>query len=144
MHTLLQDVRFGLRMLSRSPGFTAVAVITLALGIGVNTATFSMINAERSIPKRFTNPEELVCLQAATREDERTRVGALDYLDWCEQAESFTDIALFNDGPVFLSGIDPVAYVGVSIVLLTVAALAGFFPVRRATKVDPMVALRCE
>jgi len=104
MGTLFQDIRYGARMLAKSPGATAIALITLALGIGVNTATFSMINAERSIPKRFTNPEELVCLHAATREDERTRVGALDYLDWCEQAESFTDIALFSGGPAFLSG----------------------------------------
>src|ERR1039458_3046014 len=67
MKSLLQDIRFGLRMLRKSPGFTAVAIITLALGIGANTAIFSLINAImlRSLPVK--DPEQLVELNWVSR-----------------------------------------------------------------------------
>src|SRR5919112_3015676 len=84
--TLLQDVRYGLRMLARSPGFTLVSVVSLALGIGVNTAVFSLFNAVllREVPV-VKAQERLVWLRAPSSYP--------DYLDYREQAQGFEGMA---------------------------------------------------
>ncbi|UCF32599.1 MAG: ABC transporter permease [Phycisphaerales bacterium] len=104
MNSLLQDIRYGVRMLAKNPGFTAIALITLALGIGVNTGMYSVIHAIRSIPQRFPDSDALVFLWRPTEFYQRGWISALDFLDWREQSESFSDMAIYSQSPLILTG----------------------------------------
>ena len=101
LEEITQDLRYGLRLLRKSPGFTVVAVLTLALGIGANTAIFSVVNAVllKSLP--FKDPEQLVMVWnrgAAAAGGDRTPLAVADLLDWRAQNRSFADIAAFQLG----------------------------------------------
>jgi putative ABC transport system permease protein len=94
MGTLLQDVRFGLRMLLKSPGFTALAVLALSLGIGANTAVFSVAIAFLKKPVALPNLDRLVAVLALAP-DQTTGwndVSPADYLEWKKQAQSFEEM----------------------------------------------------
>ena len=92
MTTLWQDIRYGLRMLTRRPGFTMIAIITLTLAIGTNSAVYSVFHALKSIPDRFEDPDTLVLLWRLTERSERTQVSAPDFFDWRDQAKCFSDM----------------------------------------------------
>ena len=95
MGALIQDLRYGLRMLAKNPGFTAVAVLTLALGIGANTTIFSVINATllKSLP--YPDTDRLV-LVWANYHNYYNIVSAPNYWDWRRQNHVFEDMALFD------------------------------------------------
>ncbi len=105
MYTLLQDLRYAVRMLVKSPGFTAVAVITLALGIGANTAIFSIIDAVLLRPLPFTNPDQLVRLYETESAPGRYPLTGPDFIDWKTQNHTFQDMTLIGwPRPQNLSG----------------------------------------
>jgi putative ABC transport system permease protein len=93
MNTLLQDLRYGLRMLAKKPGFAFVAVLTLAIGIGANTAIFSVVNGVllKSLP--FPEPERLVVLTETSKEVAVLSVAYPNYLDWQAQQTVFESMA---------------------------------------------------
>jgi len=98
MGAFWQNIRYGLRMLARSPGFTAVAVLTLALGIGANTAIFSVVNAVLLRPLPYKDPDRLVRIWE-TRPGQafpRTVISQGEYLTWREQARSFEQLAIID------------------------------------------------
>ncbi len=99
---LLQDLRHGARSLRRSPGFTAVAVIALALGIGANTAVFSVVNAVLLRPLAYRDPGRLVTLL----HDGSNPVAVANYLDWRDQSRSFETIAAADYWRPNLTGVD--------------------------------------
>jgi putative ABC transport system permease protein len=98
MRTLLQDVRYGARMLLKKPGFTFVAVLVLALGIGANTALFSVVNGVLLRPLPYSDPERIVTLWERNERDgiARDDVSPANFLDWQERAQSFSEIAFAN------------------------------------------------
>src|SRR5690349_7751809 len=98
MGALWQDLRYGLRMLVKNPGFTAVAVLTLALGIGANTATFSVVDAVLLKPLPYKRAERLVMVweQNPERGWFRNIVSAANFLDWRKQNDVFTQMAAVN------------------------------------------------
>src|SRR5438067_1475606 len=98
METFFQDVRFAFRNLKKTRGFTAVAVITLALGIGANTAIFSVINAVLLQPLPFHQPGELVRLYETEAAPGQFPFAGPDFLDWKAQNKTFQDMTLFGWG----------------------------------------------
>ena len=104
MRTLLQDVRYALRTLSKSPGFTLVAVLALALGIGANTAIFSVVKAVLLSPLPYPDPERLVWVRETHREIPDEPASAPNYNDWRTQANSFEGLAAYADTALTLTG----------------------------------------
>ena len=98
----LKDVRYGVRGLLRTPGFTAVAVVTLALGIGANTAVFSVVNAVLLRPLAYQDPDRLVTLL----HDGNGPVAVANYIDWRDQSRSFDTMAAAEYWGVNLTGGD--------------------------------------
>ena len=107
MNSLLQDLKYGLRMLARNPGFTAVAVLTLALGIGGTTAIFSVVNAVLLRPLPYKDPGRLVSLWAKFPFWGFSGPGAVtdpDYVQWEKQNQVFERIAAFRGQTSNLTG----------------------------------------
>ena len=117
MQTLWQDLRYGLRMLSKNPVFTAVAVLTLALGIGVNTAIFSIVNGVLLQPLPYPHSEELVMVaRTAPAFDHPVPVSGPNFLDWRKLATQFRGLAGFDGrGFTIMLGNEPEHVLGAAI-----------------------------
>src|ERR1700674_5810014 len=107
MDTLLKDIRYGLRSLLKQPAFAIIAVLTLALGIGANTAIFSMVNALLLKPLPFPNLDRIVALwdKVPSRGVERNEVALANYLDWRAQNKSFEQLGVYRWWSTNLTGI---------------------------------------
>ncbi len=107
MNALMQDLRYGIRMLARSPGFTAAAVLTLALGIGATTALFTVVRSVLLIPLPFKDPARLLRLYEHTFDD-KSRFGMSGggvFAEWKKQSHGFSDLAILKSWPTYnLSG----------------------------------------
>ncbi len=110
MAGLVRNLRFTFRLLAKSPGFAVVAVLALALGIGANTAIFSVVYGSVLAPLPYTNPDQLVAIWSKVNGD-RYQVAAADFLDWQRAASSFQDMAAFVEQPFNLSSKQEPEYV---------------------------------
>jgi len=104
MGNLWQDVRYGLRVLLKNPGFTAIAILTLALGIGANTALFSVVNGVLLSPLPFPNPDELVAVYAKSPNFQESSISYLNFLDWQKDNHSFGSLCAFRSDDFNMTG----------------------------------------
>jgi putative ABC transport system permease protein len=151
LETLLQDVRYGLRTLVKSPGFTAVAILTLALGIGANTAIFSVVYAVLLKPLPFANPEQLVSVFEARPQEGIATTGTSypNFEEWREQNNVFSELAGNQAHDLTLTGHGEPSTVSTAVVtaelfsLLEAKPLAGrtFFPEDGKEGAPPVVIL---
>jgi predicted permease len=104
METLLQDIRYGVRMVVKSPGFAVIAILTLALGIGANTALFSVVNGVLLNPLPYEQPDRLVAVYSKTNEFSHASISYPNFLDWVREQHSFSEMAAFRQDDYNLTG----------------------------------------
>src|SRR5262245_61464694 len=104
MESFIQDLRFGVRMLVKNPSFTLIAVLTLALGIGANTAIFSVVNAVLLRPLSYQEPQQLVMVWETDKNNAPTLVAPANLTDWIEQSQSVTRLAALRSWDANLTG----------------------------------------
>ena len=131
MHNLFQDFRYGLRTLRKNPGFAMGAILVLALGIGANTAIFSVVNAVLLRPLPFPNPEQLVQIwhtppQASFPGMKEFAVSAANYLDWAAENHVFQQMSIYTWSSYNLTGKGEPQFVSAR------AVSSDFFPVLQA------------
>jgi predicted permease len=107
LETAAQDLRYGLRMLRRTPLVTALAVLTLAAGLGANTAIFSAVNTALLRPLPYPDPDRLVVVWGSRPQRQGTPVSATNFLDYQEQSRAFEHMATFHAAGFVLTGGEP-------------------------------------
>jgi predicted permease len=122
----MNDLRFACRQLLKNPGFTVVAVLTLALGMGGSTAIFSLINGVILRPLPLFEPERLVSVLTQVGDSRPTQTSYSSYLDWREQCTTFEDLAIYDPSSCLLTGGEEPERVGATL------TSASFFSVLRA------------
>ncbi len=129
MQTLWQDVRYALRTLAKNFGFTAVAIVTLALGIGANTALFSIVNGVLLNPLPYEHAEQLVAVYAKTVEFKTSSISYPNFLDWQRENNSFAALAAFRSDTFNLTGEGEAEHLRGNMVTATFFPVLGVQPV---------------
>jgi len=106
METFLQDLRYGLRMLAKSPGFAAIAILTLALGIGANTALFSVVNGVLLTPLAYPKSGELVAIYGKTPGFDQAPINYPNFIDWQRGTHTFSSMAIYRNQDYNFTGKD--------------------------------------
>src|SRR6266542_7086299 len=101
METLLKDIRYGIRGLLKRPGFTAIVVLTLALGIGANCAIFSVVDAVLLRPLPYKDPSRLVAVHEAKEGNSWSTVAYDDFNDFRDRQQSFDQLAAYSAPWIF-------------------------------------------
>src|SRR5216683_518198 len=104
METLWQDVRYSLRVLGKNPSFAAIAILTLALGIGTNTALFSVVNGVLLRPLPYPQPDRIVAISEKTASFERSSISYPNFLDWQRANSTFSSIAAYRSDDFSMTG----------------------------------------
>ena len=104
MTTLFEDLRFALRMLFKSPAFTIIAILTLALGIGANTALFSVVNGVLLNPLPYPHSGQLLAIDERDAGQDKAPISYLNFLDWQHQNKAFSSIAMYRHEDYNLTG----------------------------------------
>ncbi len=128
MQTLWQDLRYGARILLKNPGFTLIAALTLSLGIGANTAIFSVINAVLLKPLPYAEPERLVAVWETRKDGGRGSVSYPNFADWRAQNGVFEQIAVYDEDTMALTGVGEAANLRVVITAPDLFPLLGVRP----------------
>src|SRR4026209_2414656 len=115
MQSLAQDLRYGARILRKKPGFTLVAVITLALGIGANTAIFSVVNSVVLRPLAYGQADRIVAIQELGKEGNRVQVTPANFLDWRAQNTVFEHLAAILTRPANLAYADQAERIDIAV-----------------------------
>ena len=105
MNSLLQDIRYAVRILSKAPGFTIIAIVTLALGIGANTALFSVVDGVLLNPLPYTQPDRIVAVYTHTRTFNHSSISYPNFLDWVRENRSFSGLAAFREDDMNITGV---------------------------------------
>ena len=129
LETLAQDVRYGQRQLRRNPGFTAVAVLTLALGIGANTAIFSVVNSVLLRPLPFAAGSQLVSVVSTRRGNVADNASYPDFADWRAQNQVFSQMAAYDTDNFTLTGRGGAMHIQGAVVSADLFPLLGVKPV---------------
>jgi predicted permease len=140
METLVQDIRYGLRMLAKNPGFTLIAVLTLALGIGANTAIFSVVNGVLLKPLPFSQPNQLIVLSETSKNFDRMSISYPNFLDWQRRNSTFASLAAYRNDDFSLTGAGDAERVHVGMVSAGFFEILGVHPVlgRLITREDDL------
>jgi putative ABC transport system permease protein len=112
LETIVQDLRYGARMLRKSPGFTIIAVLTLAIGIGANTAIFSVVYGVLLAPLPYKDPSQLIVLNETTPKVGVVSVSYPNFLDWRSQSHGFSEMAAVHSASFNLANVSQPENIG--------------------------------